>query len=150
MSATIQYRTATRDDIPGMQVVRNAVKENMLSDPALVKDADYIPFLESHGRGWVAIDAERIVGFAIADLEEENVWALFLLPEWEGHGIGTDLQKRMLDWYFTQKEFVWLGTAPGTRAERFYKAKGWTPSGMHGTKEVKFTMNREQWQALQQ
>jgi hypothetical protein len=55
----------------------------------------------------------------------------------------------MLDWYFSQdKDQVWLGTAPGTRAEKFYKASGWRETGLHGKKELKFEMSRQEWLTL--
>jgi len=38
------FREATIADIPQMQVVRNAVKENILSNPGLVTDKDYEAF----------------------------------------------------------------------------------------------------------
>lgn len=79
------------------QVVRNAVKENVLSDPSVVKDADYIPFLTNRGKGWVAVHDEKVIGFAIVDLETRNIWALFMDPEWEGKGIGRILHEEMLD-----------------------------------------------------
>ncbi len=60
-------REATTKDIAGMQLVRNAVKENALSDPALVPDKDYVPFLTRRGKGWVCVINDSIVGFAIAD-----------------------------------------------------------------------------------
>ena len=39
------FREATIADIPSIQVVRNAVKENMLSDPALVPDSDVMEYI---------------------------------------------------------------------------------------------------------
>ena len=41
----MHFREAKIEDIPQMQIVRNAVKENQLSDPALIKDADYDEYL---------------------------------------------------------------------------------------------------------
>lgn len=146
----LKYRQAEVSDIPALQVVRHAVKENVLSNPLLIKNEDYIPFLTTRGKGWVCELNHEIVGFAIADLQEENIWALFILPEAEGKGIGKELQKLMLNWYFdTGKEYVWLGTSPNTRAEKFYSKTGWTPNGRHG-EEVKFEMTKAQWQVLNQ
>lgn len=140
-------REAGIHDITQIQIVRNAVQENKLSDPSMVSDSDCREYLTVRGKGWVCETANRIVGFAIADLIENNIWALFVTPEYEGKGIGTDLQKVMLDWYFSQgKQNVWLGTAPGTRAEQFYRSTGWTMVGPHGNNEIKFIMTARQWQ----
>ena len=129
-----------------MQVVRNSVNENMLSDPSLVPDSDVEDFILNRGKGWVCeIDGE-IVGFAIADLKDHNIWALFMHPHHEAKGIGKKLHQMMLDWYFSQtKESVWLGTAPNSRAERFYRMQGWKEVGVHGKGEIKFEMDREEW-----
>ena len=143
------FREASIQDIEQIQVVRNAVKENTLSDPGLVTDDDCREFLFERGKGWVCEVEGTIVGFAIADLEENNIWALFLKPEFEGRGIGQQLHRMMLDWYFSQtKKTVWLGTAFNTRAEAFYRKAGWTEAGLHGTKEIKFEMTYETWQRM--
>lgn len=140
------FRTATLSDIPQIQLVRHSVRENTLSDPALVTDADCAVFLTQRGKGWVCEVEGQIIGFAIVDLQENNIWALFLRPEFEHQGIGQQLQALMLDWYFEQtREPVWLGTTPGTRAEAFYQKSGWTALGMHGKAEVKFGMTYETW-----
>ncbi len=145
----MELRTATLADIPQIQIVRHSVKENMQSDPALVTDADCAEYLTQRGRGWVAEEDGAIVGFAIVDLQDRNIWALFLKPEFEGRGIGRELQQLMLDWYFGQTmETVWLGTAPGTRAASFYRKSGWIAVGMHGKNEIKFEMRFEDWLAM--
>lgn len=139
-------REAEIADIKQIQIVRNSVTENTLSDPNLVSDEDCEEFIIVRGKGWVCEIENQIVGFAIADLKENNIWALFLDPEFEKKGIGQLLHKTMLDWYFTQtKKTVWLGTAYNTRAEKFYKKAGWTEVGMHGAKEIKFEMTYLDW-----
>lgn len=146
----MRIREATIADIPQIQVVRHSVKENILSNPALVTDADCEDYLTRRGKGWVCEAAGDIVGFAIADLQENNIWALFLVPEYEGKGIGKRLHDTMLDWYFsaTQKT-VWLGTAAKTRAEGFYRHLGWKDVGRHGIGEIKFEMEYVAWQEKQ-
>ncbi|NUY80941.1 GNAT family N-acetyltransferase [Flavobacterium sp. MAH-1] len=139
------FREAEPADIAQIQIVRNSVKENALSNPALVSDEDCREFMFDRGKGWVCEINGTIVGFAIADLKEDNIWALFLHPEHENKGIGRKLHDAMLDWYFSQnKDHVWLGTAPGTRAETFYRKSGWTETGMHGN-ETKFEMTANEW-----
>ncbi len=141
------FRTATIDDIKDMQRVRNAVKENRLSDPALVTDEDYVRFLTQRGKGWVCIIHNQVAGFTIVDLEHRNVWALFLHPDFERRGIGKRLQTLMLDWYFSQtKDTIGLGTAPETRAEAFYRRSGWVETGILG-KELQFEMTYDSWMA---
>ncbi len=143
------FRQATIDDIQQIQVVRNSVKENTLSDPNLVTDEDCREFITERGRGWVCEVDNRVVGFAIVDLKNNNIWALFVDPVFEKQGIGQQLHKEMLDWYFARtKNTIWLGTAFDTRAERFYRKAGWVEAGFHGTKEIKFEMTYERWKQV--
>jgi len=142
----MQFREATPKDIPQIQIVRHSVKENTLSNPNLVTDQDCLEFLTQRGKGWVCECEGQIVGFAIADLKENNIWALFIDPKFEKKCIGSKLQHIMLDWYFSQgKTYVWLGTSPNTRAETFYRKTGWIENGKNGPNEIKFEMYREQY-----
>jgi GNAT superfamily N-acetyltransferase len=142
----LMIRQATVTDISGIQVVRNSVKENMLSDPALVTDLDCQDFIERRGMGWVCEIDGKIVGFSIVDLVEKNVWALFVHPDHEGSGIGRKLHDVMINWYFNQTNAtIWLGTSPNTRAYHFYKSAGWAENGLHGKGEIKFEMTALKW-----
>jgi GNAT superfamily N-acetyltransferase len=139
-------REANINDIHQIQIVRNLVTENTLSDPNLVTDKDCELFLFTKGKGWVCEINNEIVGFSIIDLQDNNIWALFMNPEFEKKGIGRQLHKIMLDWYFKQtKKNVWLGTSPKTRAEYFYRKAGWIEIGLHGNNEIKFEMTFEKW-----
>jgi predicted N-acetyltransferase YhbS len=144
------FREALLTDIPAIQYVRNAVKENVLSDPSKVTDEDCINFLSLRGKGWVCEADNTVIGFAIVDLQYHNIWALFILPEFEKQGIGRQLHQLMLDWYFTQTEHtVWLSTDPGTNAEKFYRKAGWTEVGLYGNREIKFEMTFNDWRKKQ-
>lgn len=139
-------REAIIDDIKQIQIVRNSVTENTLSDPNLVTDEDCKEFMTVRGKGWVCEINHELVGFSIVDLKEHNIWALFLKPEFEKKGIGRLLHDVMLNWYFNQTvNSVWLGTSPNTRAEAFYKKAGWKVIGTHGKGEVKFEMTHLDW-----
>ena len=139
-------RVAKSDDIKQIQIVRNSVKENTLSNPNLVTDEDCEEFINVRGKGWVCEINKEIVGFSIADLKDNNIWALFLNPEFEKLGIGKQLHDIMIDWYFEQTtKTVWLGTSPNTRAEMFYKKAGWKEIGTHGKGEIKFEMTYKDW-----
>ncbi|MEP6926280.1 MAG: GNAT family N-acetyltransferase, partial [Ginsengibacter sp.] len=118
------FREAQMEDIQKIQIVRNSVKENILLNSALVTDKDCEEYITLRGKGWVCEIGNFIVGFAIADVKENNIWALFLQPEYERKGIGKKLHDLMLEWYFSKtKQKVWLGTAPHTRAEMFYRKR---------------------------
>ncbi len=143
-------REAILTDIPQIQIVRHLVKENVLSDPSLVPDSDVADYITHRGKGWVCEIDNQIVGFAIADLQDHNIWALFLHPDFEKQGIGRKLHDTMMDWYFSQTQItVWLGTEPKSRAESFYRKAGWQEVGVHGKGEVKFEMTFADWQNTQ-
>ena len=141
----MNFRQATTEDIPQIQIVRNSVKENQLSNPNLIPDDLVEEFITKRGKGFACEIDKKIVGFSIVDFVENNVWALFLLPEFEGKGIGKKLHQLMLDEYFSKtKETIWLSTEANSRAETFYKKQGWKNAGFLGN-EVKFEMSFEDW-----
>ena len=141
----MNFRQAIPEDIPQIQIVRNSVKENQLSNPNLIPDDLVEEFITKRGKGFVCEIDDKIVGFSIVDFVENNVWALFLLPDFEGKRIGKKLHQLMLDEYFSKtKETIWLSTEPNSRAETFYKKQGWKNAGFLGN-EVKFEMSFEDW-----
>ena len=142
----MKFREANVSDIPQMEVIRNAVKENVLSDPSLVTTEDYKNYITRRGKGWVCEIDNNIVGFAIADLVENNIWALFIHPNHEKKGIGKQLHRLMMNWYFSHgKDTVWLSTAPNSRAEMFYRQAGWRSTAITKTGEIKFEMSASDW-----
>jgi GNAT superfamily N-acetyltransferase len=144
------FREAQKEDIKQMMEVRFAVKENILSNPALVTETDCENYLFNSGKGWVCLAQDRVVGFSIVDLVDKNVWALFVHPDFAAKGIGKKLHDCMLHWYFDQRrEDIWLSTGPNTRAAKFYQMQGWRKTGLHGTKEIKFVLSFNDWQIKQ-
>lgn len=142
----MRIREAKIDDIAEMQRIRVAVKENILSNPSLVPDSMVAEFISVRGKGWVVLLQDQVIGFAIADLKEDNIWALFIDPEFEGQGAGKALHHTMLDWYFNQgKEQVWLSTDTHSRAAQFYRMQGWQEVGPYGKTETKFSLTRTDW-----
>ena len=140
------YREAKIADIRQIQFVRNVVKENRLSDPSLVSDKDCEEYMTIRGKAWVCEIHNSIVGFAYVDMQENNIWALFVKPEFENKGIGRILHDTMLNWYFVQTDVaVWLSTAPHSRAEGFYRKAGWKETGLYGKGEIKFEMTFSEW-----
>jgi GNAT superfamily N-acetyltransferase len=146
----MHYRVATVADISQLDDVRRSVAQNGQASDFPITPQEYEEYLLARGRGWVCetlVDGQaQIIGFAIADLQSNNLWALFVRPEFEGQGVGRKLHQLMLDWYFAQTEgLMWLGTAPNTRAEGFYRKLGWLPVGEANAAELNFIMTRDDW-----
>lgn len=123
-----------------------SVRENRLNDTSHIQPDDYRTMLTQRGQGWVAEIDGRIAGFAVADRERSNVWALFVHPDFEGRGVGRRLHDVMLGWFFEAgAAAVWLGTSPDTRAEVFYRSAGWRMVGREANGELRFEMSRDAW-----
>ena len=140
------FREASIVDIKQILKVRHSVTENTLSYPELVTEDVCIDYITKRGKGWVCEIDSQIVGFSIVNLKGNNIWALFVHPNYDKQGIGRQLHDSMLNWYFKQtSENIWLGTDPNTRAEKFYRKSGWSEIGIHGKGEIKFEMTFEIW-----
>jgi len=99
--------------------------------------------LANECRGWVAEDDGRIVAFSIADREKSSIFALFVLPEYEGRGLGRELLGHAVNWLWDHEaDVLWLSTGPGTRAARFYERAGWTRTGADARGELRFELRR--------
>lgn len=122
-------RQARREDVPAIHRVRMSVRENRLVS-TVITEADTLRAIEVTGRGWVVEAQGQVVGFAIGSAATGNVWALFVDPEHEGRGHGRRLHDAMVTWLGSQGlGRLWLTTDPGTRAQHFYEAAGWTCAG---------------------
>ncbi len=71
-------------------------RRKQVINPSLVTDNDCKEFLIVKGKGWVCTINNTIVGFSIVDLTGNNIWALFLRPEYEKMGIGKRLHDIIL------------------------------------------------------
>jgi len=143
MNTDLFFREAGVSDIAAMHIVRMSVHENVLSHPSVVTERDYVDYITERGKGWVCESGGSIIGFCIVDVTENNVWALFVKPEFEGRGVGRHLHALMLKWYFQHaSEPLKLTTAPETRAELFYRLNGWKDQGKNKNGEIVFQMRK--------
>jgi GNAT superfamily N-acetyltransferase len=142
----MHFREALITDIPQLSAVRLTVKENSLPNAAHITEQDYVDHLSKRGKGWVCVVDGHIVGFAIGDLEKNNVWALFVQPVHEGKDIRRELLILLLDWYYVEtKETIWLSATPDTRTAAFYRDFGWKEAGTLPNGELKFELSAEDW-----
>lgn len=140
------FREAQTTDVPQILLVRNSVKENILPDASALSDDHCEESITVRGKGWVCEENGQILGFAIADLQDHMVWGMFVRPEYEEKGIGKELHRLMMDWYFSQtSEAVWTSTAQRTRATIFYNQHGWKAVGGMENGDIRFEMTAEDW-----
>jgi GNAT superfamily N-acetyltransferase len=135
-------RPAVAADIPGIQRVRASVRENRLISTT-ISDEDVRIAIEETGCGWVVEEEGEVAAFAIGNATTGNIWALFVRPQSERRGYGRQLHDAMIDWLFASGlDRLWLTTEPGTRAQRFYEAAGWTLTETTDQGEVRYEKQR--------
>jgi GNAT superfamily N-acetyltransferase len=118
--------------------IRHAVRENRLSDPNAVTAADCAAFID-RAEMWVWVEDGMIQGFSAGDPCNGDIFALFVDPAYEGRGIGRALiAMACATLRAAGHDAATLSTQPGTRAERFYRANGWTTAGTNRKGELVF------------
>ena len=140
-------REASGADMPGIARVRTSVTENHLTTEQLaqrgITNASVAASLLVDRKGWVAERSKEIVAFSMADRADPSIFALFVLPEYEGRGLGNRLLDLALQWLWDSgAELAWLTTSPDTRAARFYERRGWVPAGMVPGGDMRFELRR--------
>jgi GNAT superfamily N-acetyltransferase len=124
-----------------MHHVRLAVRENRLTSSG-IREAHYLPAIESTGRGWVVEVDGAIVAFAVGNEHTGNIWALFVHPDHERRGYGRRLHDVTVAWLFSRGlEKLWLTTGPNTRAQGFYEAAGWQRTGIVSGGDVRYELS---------
>ena len=144
----LSFRPATLADIPVLMDIRNNVVENALVHTVIGED-DYVQAMTRDGRAWACELNGEVVGFACGRRVQGDVWALFVRQAHEGRGAGGGLMDRVEAWLFEEAGLAeaWLTTAPGTRAERLYRRRGWDCLGLQPSGELRFVLRRDAWRA---
>jgi GNAT superfamily N-acetyltransferase len=136
----LRLRPATRADLPRIHQVRHGTAENRLSNPALVTDAEVAWYMDE-AIFLVSEDEMGLQGFTCVNHQTGYVWALFVIDEAQGRGHGTALLNaataRLKEVGHRQ---AFLSTGKGTKAEEFYRSKGWQSMGVNMTDEVVFRL----------
>jgi GNAT superfamily N-acetyltransferase len=131
-------RRAISADIPRIVEIRGAVRENRLSDPSRVTLAD-LHWHIAHSPIHVWEERGIIKGFSAGDPRDGTIFALFVNPAFEGHGIGQALiLAACRSLAAANHRVATLSTDPGTRAERFYRRNGWLAKGLDARGEMVF------------
>lgn len=109
--------------------VRISVIENHLSREEMqrigITENVVADLIEKSHCAWVATDNEKIIGFSMILPDEGCLFAAFVLPEYEGRGIGRRLVEIAEKELFRHHEIAWLETDKQSRAAKFYIQLGW-------------------------
>lgn len=153
MSATgFAVRPAGEEDVPALFAIRTGVRENRM-DMARLAAAGVTPAAVAallRGGNAAAWLGERAgsgragsaCGFSLARAGVGDVFALFVLPGFEGQGLGGLLLHEAERWLALRGiEDAWLltGGEPGLRAPGFYAARGWRATGRGADGQIRFT-----------
>jgi ribosomal protein S18 acetylase RimI-like enzyme len=143
------FRELTPADLPACFRVRASVRENPYSIEALAKagitEASVTQMLAATHKGWVCEADGQVVGFAMGNRSNGELWVVAVLPEHEGRGIGRRLVELVQDWLFAGGcAEVWLWTSPNvaTRAYHLYRKLGWRDCGVQSGQRI-MRLNRD-------
>jgi RimJ/RimL family protein N-acetyltransferase len=100
------------------------------------REAQWREWLDRGATVWVAVDGEKVVGFAAAgpsDAEEDvaELFSIYVLPEHWGSGAAPELMAAVVAWFREQQyttAMLWV-LADNPRARRFYEREGWRFDG---------------------
>ena len=111
--------------------IRTSVRENHLSQDQLteigITPEAISQAISETPCAWVAEVGGVPVGFSMVDIEDGCVFAVFVLPEFEGYGLGRNLMHKAETFLFQRHQKIWLETAEASLASGFYRNLGWQP-----------------------
>src|SRR5262245_9496429 len=115
----IIFRDAAADDLTGIWRARTSVVEHLQTaehpEARGITHASVAASFLTDDKGWVAEHGDDVVAFAIADRASQSIFALFVLPAFEGCGIGGRLLDLAVGWLWENgAQRVWLATDPQT------------------------------------
>jgi GNAT superfamily N-acetyltransferase len=124
-------RAIEERDLPSIVRVRTSVRENNLSVEAMAElgitpQSVWSELQSGELGGFLAEDQGDIAAFSMARHSDGSIFALFTQPEYEGRGYGSALLAEALMWLRSRgHREAWLSTGRGTKAEAFYRKRGW-------------------------
>jgi len=125
----INIRPAQLSDVESIFTVRTSVNENHLSREEMRKmgitESSVGDMIEKSYCTWVATNDEEVVGFSMILTEKGCLYGLFVLPAYEGRGIGRRLTLLAEQELFRHHDIAWLETDGNSRAAKFYMQLGW-------------------------
>ena len=142
------FRQAAPEDAETLFDIRTSVRQNHQSREELyalgVTPGIVAASLAGAHSGWIAEIEGVPAAFTLIDRDKGLVFALFVRPEREGMGLGStllDIAERAL---FETHESIWLETGADreTRANGFYRSRGWVLTKHLGNGNVQYEKTR--------
>ena len=129
----MKIRPIQEDDLPEVFAVRVATWHNAYGAEELtqmgITTASVANLMKTTHRGWLAEDVTgKVVGFAMGNRANGEMWVIAVLKVFEGQGIGRRLLAQVEQWLFEHDwQEIWLTTDPDEtmRAVGFYRHLGW-------------------------
>ena len=144
---SINIRTVRQDDIEMLFDIRTSVVENHQSRKEIaelgITPESVAKMLETDCCAWIAEIEDCSIGFSIANATEKTILGMFILPDFEGQGVGRTLMQVAESWLFSQGiEEIWLvtGNNRNFRAYGFYLHLDWIPVGVETDGDLKGEM----------
>jgi GNAT superfamily N-acetyltransferase len=141
----MKIREAQLEDIETLFNIRTSVIENHQSREELatlgITPETVAEMLQSDCRAWIAEIDQQPIAFSMANAAEKTIFAMFVLPSFEGRGAGRALMQQAEQWLWSQGvEEIWLltGNDSNLRAYGFYLHLGWTPVDIQPDGQIKF------------
>jgi ribosomal protein S18 acetylase RimI-like enzyme len=101
------FREAQLKDINAIFSVRVSVRQNRLTYSQLralgITPESIATALQNDSKAWISECNDTVVGFSMANSSDGRIFALFVLPQYEGRGIGGKLLEMALTWLQTCK-----------------------------------------------
>ena len=137
----IMTRLALTTDTESIFEVRTSVKENYLSREEMeqmgITESVVMDMIDESRCAWVAVDDTKVIGFSMILPDEGCLFAAFVLPEYEGKGVGRRLVELAEQELFKHHETAWLETDKNSRAAKFYMQLGWVKKEDAGESDIR-------------
>jgi GNAT superfamily N-acetyltransferase len=143
------YRCAGVGDVGAIFNVRITVLENKLDREQLaelgITEESVTASLQDDHRAWVAECDHTVVGFSMACSSDGRVFALFVHPDFAGHGIGIQLLRLAVGWLRDIGiSMAWLTTDPRSRAASFCLREGWRSDHQDHNGDIRFEISLDE------
>lgn len=144
----MKCREARVEDIETLFEIRCSVRENHLSREELaemgITSQALVDVILQGESVWVACDEERMLGFAMVDADNGELFALFVRPDCEGRGVGARLLALAEARLFRDHAVACLITdgREQMRAFGFYLRAGWRVVRAEEGGDVRMEKNR--------